>query len=71
MLRHLRLYYQRADLEIKTDTLKLMSLYIEVIISLNNGAKKEAMVAAICGLESEIQRLEIALAFVDIQLCYY
>ncbi len=29
------------------------------------------MFAAVCGLESEIQRLKIALASVDIQLPYY
>ena len=38
---------------------------------LNYGAKKETTFAAICGMESEIQRLKIALASVDIQLPYY
>jgi hypothetical protein len=38
---------------------------------MNNDAKKEATFAAICGMESEVQRLKIVLASVDVQLPYY
>ena len=68
----MRLEHQRADLEVKIGHLEADVAYLRSdYLFLNEGAKKEAMFAAICGLESEIQRLKIVLASVDVQLPYY
>ena len=68
----MRLEHQRADLEVKIGHLEADVAYLRSdYLFLNEGAKKETMFAAICGLESEIQQLKIELASVDSQLSYY
>ncbi len=72
LLKRMRLEYQRADLEVKIGHLEADVAYVRSdYLFLNEGAKKEAMFAAICGLEIEIQQLKIELASVDCQLSYY
>ncbi len=68
----MRLEHQRADLEVKFGHLEADVAYLwSDYLFLNEGAKKEAMFAAICGLEIEIQQLKNELASVDSQLSYY
>ncbi len=48
-----------------------MSLIFEAIIFfLNEGAKKDALLVAICGLDSEVEQLKTKLASVSGQLYY-
>ena len=69
LLERMRLEHQRADLEVKIGHLEADVAYLRSdYLFLNEGAKKEAMFAAICGLESEIQQLKIELASVNSQL---
>ncbi len=48
-----------------------MSLILAIISFLNEGAKKEAMFAVICGLDSEVEQLKTELASVNSQLSYF
>ena len=67
----MRLEHQRADLEVKIGHLEADVAYLRSdYLFLNEGAKKEAMFAAICGLESEIQQLQSELASVNSELSY-
>ena len=67
----MRLEHQRADLEVKIGHLEADVAYLRSdYLFLNEGAKKEAMFAAICGLDSEIQQLKTELASVISQLSY-
>ncbi len=69
LLERLRLEHQRADLEVKIGHLEADVAYLRRdYLFLNEGAKKEAMFAAICGLDSEIQQLKTELASVNSQL---
>jgi len=68
----MRLEHQRADLETKIGHLEADVAYLRSdYLFLNEGAKKEAMFAPICGLDSEIQQLKSELASVNSQLSYY
>jgi hypothetical protein len=68
----MRLEHQRADLEVRIGHLEADVAYLRSdYLFLDEGAKKEAMFAAICGLESEIQQLKIELASMDSRLSYY
>ena len=71
LLERMRLEHQRADLEIKIGHLEADVAYLwSDYLFLNEGAKKEAMFAAICGLDSEVEQLKTKLASVSGQLCY-
>ena len=68
----MRLEHQRADLEVKIGHLEADVAYLRSdYLFLNEGAKKEAMFAAICGLDSEFEQLKTELASVNSQLSYY
>jgi hypothetical protein len=72
LLERMRLEHQRADLEVKIGHLEADVAYLRSdYLFLNEGAKKEATFAAICGLDSEIQQLKTELASVNSQLSYY
>ena len=68
----MRLEHQKADLETKIGHLEADVAYLRSdYLFLNEGAKKEAMFAAICGLNSELQQLKTELASVNSQLSSY
>ena len=68
----MRLEHQKADLEAKIGHLEADVAYLRSdYLFLNDGEKKDAMFATICGLDSEIQQLQSELASVNSQLSYY
>ncbi len=68
----MRLEHQRADLETKIEYLKADVAYLRSdYLFLNEGDKKDAMFATICGLDSEIAQLESELAVVNGLLSSY
>ncbi len=72
LLERVRLEHQHASLEVKFGHLEADVAYLRSdYLFLNEGARTEAMLATICGLDSEIQPLKIELASVDIQLPYF
>jgi hypothetical protein len=72
LLERMRLEHKKADLETKIGHLEADVAYLRSdYLFLNEGAKKDAMFATICGLDSEIQQLKSELASVDSQLSYY
>jgi hypothetical protein len=68
----MRLENQRADLETKIEHLEADVAYLRSdYLFLNEGAKKDAMFATICGLDSEIAQLKSELAVVNGLLSSY
>jgi len=72
LLERMRLEHQRDDLETKIGHLEADVAYLRSdYLFLNDGDKKDAMFATICGLDREIQQLKSELASVNSQLSYY
>ncbi len=72
MLERMRLEHQKADLETRIDHLEADVRYLRSdYLFLNDGDKKDAMFATICGLDSEIYQLKSELASVNSQLSSY
>jgi hypothetical protein len=72
LLERMRLEHQKADLETKIEHLEADIAYLRSdYLFLNDGDKKEAMFATICGLDSEIYQLKSELASVNSQLSSY
>jgi hypothetical protein len=72
LLERMRLEHQKADLETRLGFLEADVAYLRSdYLFLNDGEKKDAMFATICGLDSEIQQLKSELASVNSQLSYY
>jgi len=68
----MRLEHQRADLEVKIGHLEADVAYLRSdYLFLNEGDKKDAMFATICGLDSEIAQLKSELAVVNGLLSSY
>jgi hypothetical protein len=66
------LEHQRADLETKIEHLEADVAYLQSdYLFLNEGDKKDAMFATICGLDSEIAQLKSELAVVNGLLSSY
>jgi hypothetical protein len=71
LLERIRLEYQRADLEVKIGHLEADVAYLwSDYLFLTEGAKKDALFVAICGLDSEVEQLKTKLASVSGQLYY-
>jgi hypothetical protein len=65
LLERMRLEHQKADLETRLEFLEADVAYLRSdYLFLNEGDKKEAMFATICGLDSEIAQLRSELAIV-------
>ncbi len=72
LLERMRLEHKKTDLETKIGHLEADVAYLRSdYLFLNEGAKKDAMFASICGLDSEIAQLKSELASVNCQLSYY
>jgi hypothetical protein len=72
LLERMRLEHKKADLETKIGQLEADVAYLRSdYLFLNEGAKKDAMFATICGLDGEIQQLKSELASVNSELSYY
>ncbi len=72
MLERMRLEHQKADLETRIDHLEADVRYLRSdYLFLNDGDKKDAMFATICGLDSEIYQLKSELAIVNGLLSSY
>jgi hypothetical protein len=72
LLERMRLEHQKVDLETRIDHLEADVRYLRSdYLFLDDGAKKDAMFAAICGLDSEIYQLKSELASVNSQLSSY
>jgi len=68
----MRLENQKSDLETRLDFLKADVAYLRSdYLFLNDGEKKDAMFATICGLDGEIAQLKSELAIVDGLLSSY
>ena len=68
----MRLEHQKADLEAKIGHLEADVAYLRSdYLFLNDGDKKDAMFATICGLDGEIAQLKSELAIVDGLLSSY
>jgi hypothetical protein len=68
----MRLEHKKADLETKIWHLEADVAYLRSdYLFLNEGAKKDAMFATICGLDGAIQQLKSELASVNSELSYY
>jgi len=68
----MRLENQKSDLETRLDFLKADVAYLRSdYLFLNDGEKKDAMFATICGLDGEIAQLKSELAIVDGLLASY
>jgi len=68
----MRLENQKSDLETRLDFLKADVAYLKSdYLFLNDGEKKDAMFATICGLDGEIAQLKSELAIVDGLLASY
>ena len=72
LLERMRLEHKRDDLESKIGYLEADVAYLRSdYLFLNDGDKKDAMFATICGLDREIEQLKSELASVNSQLSYY
>ncbi len=72
LLERMRLENQKADLETRLEFLKADVAYLRSdYLFLNDGDKKDAMFATICGLDREIAQLKSELAVVDGLLSSY
>jgi len=72
LLERMRLENQKSDLETRLDFLKADVAYLRSdYLFLNDGEKKDAMFATICGLDGEIAQLKSELAIVDGLLSSY
>ena len=72
LLERMRLEHQRADLETRLEFLEADVAYLRSdYLFLNDGDKKDAMFATICGLDSEIAQLKSELAIVNGLLSAY
>ncbi len=68
----MRLENQKADLETRIEFLEADVAYLRSdYLFLNDGDKKDAMFATICGLDREIAQLKSELAIVDGLLSLY
>jgi hypothetical protein len=68
----MRLEHQKADLETRLEFLEADVAYLRSdYLFLNDGDKKDAMFATICGLDREIEQLKSEQASVNSQLSYY
>jgi hypothetical protein len=68
----MRLENQKSDLETRLEFLKADVAYLRSdYLFLNDGEKKDAMFATICGLDGEIAQLKSELAIVDGLLSSY
>jgi hypothetical protein len=72
LLERMRLEHQKADLETRLEFLEADVAYLRSdYLFLNDGDKKDAMFATICGLDSEIAQLKSELAIVNGLLSSY
>jgi hypothetical protein len=72
LLERMRLENQKSDLETRLEFLKADVAYLRSdYLFLNDGEKKDAMFATICGLDGEIAQLKSELAIVDGLLASY
>ncbi len=72
LLERMRLEHKKADLETNIGHLEADVAYLRSdYLFLNEGDKKDAMFATICGLDREIQQLKSELASVNSELSYY
>ncbi len=72
LLERMQLEHQKADLETRLEFLEADVAYLRSdYLFLNNGDKKDAMFATICGLDSEIAQLKSELAVVNGLLSLY
>ena len=72
LLERMRLEHQKADLETRLEFLEADVAYLRGdYLFLNDGDKKDAMFATICGLDSEIAQLKSELAIVNGLLSSY
>ncbi len=72
LLERMRLENQKADLETRLEFLEADVAYLRSdYLFLNDGDKKDAMFATICGLDREIAQLKSELAVVDGLLSSY
>ncbi len=72
LLERMRLEHQKADLETRIEHLEADVRYLRSdYLFLDDGDKKDAMLSAICGLDSEIFQLKSELACVISQLSCY
>jgi len=72
LLERMRLENQKSDLETRLEFLKADVAYLRSdYLFLNDGEKKDAMFATICGLDGEIAQLKSELAIVDGLLSSY
>ena len=72
MLERMRLEHQRDDLETRLEFLEADVAYLRSdYLFLNEGDKKDAMFATICGLDREIAQLTSELAIVNGLLSSY
>ncbi len=72
LLERMRLEHQKADLETCLEFLEANVAYLRSdYLFLNDGDKKDAMFATICGLDSEIAQLKSELAVVNGLLSSY
>jgi hypothetical protein len=72
LLERMRLEHQKSDLETRLEFLEADVAYLRSdYLFLNDGDKKDAMFATICGLDREIELLKSELASVNSQLSYY
>ena len=68
----MRLEHQRDDLETRLEFLEADVAYLRIdYLFLNDGDKKDAMFATICGLDREIFQLKAELATVNSLLSSY
>jgi len=72
LLERMRLEHQRDDLETRLEFLEADVAYLRSdYLFLNDGDKKDAMFATICGLDREIAQLKSELAIVNGLLSSY
>ena len=72
LLERMRLEHQKADLETRLEFLEADVAYLRSdYLFLNDGDKKDAMFATICGLDREIAQLKSELAIVNGLLSSY
>ena len=72
LLERMRLEHLKADLETRIEHLEADVMYLRSdYLFLEDGDKKDAMFATICGLDREIAQLKSELAIVDGLLSSY
>jgi hypothetical protein len=72
LLERMRLEHQRADLETKIEHLESDKTYLRSeYVFMEEGERKDALFATICGLDSEICQLRTELAVVNGLLASY